>query len=83
MDKTMDDKLMYISNDETQITPFLDYNQKLKCFESKLNESTNQNSTKVPKLFGQRFRKRYNKTLGTVLINGLMSPPSLDLNSKS
>ena len=35
-----------------------------------MNQPINQ-----PKLLSQRIRKRYNKTLGTSVINSLMSPP--------
>ena len=48
--KTMDDKLMYIPNDDTQIYPNVDYNQWLKQFDTQLNESTNQNLIKVFKV---------------------------------
>ena len=41
----MADKLMYIPNYDTQITPSVDYNLK-----TKLNEPTNHNSIKVPKV---------------------------------
>ena len=36
----MADKFMFISNDDTQMTTFEDYNNKLKHFETPLNEPT-------------------------------------------
>ena len=46
----MTDKLMYISNDDTQNYPSVEYNQWLKRLYTKLNEPTNQNIMKVPKV---------------------------------
>ena len=46
----MDDKLMYIPNDDTQFIPSVDYNQWLKRLDALLNESTNKNSVKIPKV---------------------------------
>ena len=48
----MVDKLMYILNDDTQITQSVDYN---KWLDTQLNEQTNQNSkvTKVVKLINK------------------------------
>ena len=40
---------------------------------TQLNESTNQNSLKYPKLLGKRIRKRNYNTLGTSVINSLLS----------
>ena len=57
-----------------KITPYVDYN-KLKRLDTKLNESTNQNSLKVPKVLSQRISKRYYKTFGTSVINSPMLPP--------
>ena len=42
-DKTMDDILMYIPNDDTQNTPSLDYNWWLKRLETQLNDPINRN----------------------------------------
>ena len=58
-----------------KITPSVDYNLWLKRLDTQLNEPTNQ----IPKLLSQRIRKRYNKTLGTSVLNSPMSPPSLIL----
>ena len=44
----MADKLLYIHNDDTQITPSIDYNLFLKRLYTQLNEPTNENLTKVP-----------------------------------
>ena len=43
----------------------LTQNKYLKRLNTQLNEPTNQNSRKSSKIFGQRIRKRYYKTLGT------------------
>ena len=51
-----------------KITPSVDYNLWLKRLDTQLNELTNQ----IPKLLSQRIRKRYNKTLGTSVINSLI-----------
>ena len=49
-DKTMADKLMYISNDDTQNYPFYRLQLVLKHLYTKLNEPTIQNLIKVPKV---------------------------------
>ena len=54
-DKTMADKLMNIPNDDKQNHPSEDYNYWLERFDTQVNESTNQNSLKSPKLFSQRI----------------------------
>ena len=46
----MADKLMYIPNDDTQIIPSVDYKLWLKHLDTQFNDSTNQNSLKVPKV---------------------------------
>ena len=66
MDETMADNLMYISNNDTQNYLFLDCNWLLKRLGTQLNETTNQNSTIVPKVVKQRIRKRYYKLYGKV-----------------
>ena len=48
-----------------------------------INEPTNQNSIKVPKLVSQRIRNRYQKTLGTSVINGSTFRPFLQNNRKN
>ncbi len=40
-----------------KIVPSVDYDQWLKYFNTKINEPTNQNSLKPPKLLRQRIRK--------------------------
>ena len=55
---------MYILNDNTQNYPFCRLKLVVETFEQ-LNELTNQNSLKFPKLLRQRIRKRYIKTFGT------------------
>ena len=41
-DKTMADKLMCIPNDDTQITPYVEYKKWLKCLDTESNKPTNQ-----------------------------------------
>ena len=43
-------KLMYFPKDDTKIISCLDYNYWLKRLDTQLNESTNQNLLKVPKV---------------------------------
>ena len=45
----MPEKLVYISNDDSQNYPLVDYNYWLKCLKTKLNEPNNHNSIKVAK----------------------------------
>ena len=72
-------KLMYNLNNDTQIYTILeDYNQWLKRLDTQLNEPTNQNSRKVPKVVKSTNKKTlYYKTMGTIEINSGMSPPFL------
>ena len=49
----MTDILLYFPNYDTKITPSVDYNFELKRLDTQLNESTNQNSIKVPKVVKQ------------------------------
>jgi len=53
-----------------KIAPSVDYNWWLKCLDTQLNESTNQNGIKVPKVVKQTNRKTLFKTflLGTSFI---------------
>ena len=67
----MADKFMYIHNDDTQNYPFCRLKFVVETF-----ESTNKNWLKSPKLLSKRIRKLYYKTLGTIVINSPMSPPS-------
>ena len=46
----MADKLMDIPNDDTKITPSLDYNKWLKPLDTQHNEPINQNPIKVHKV---------------------------------
>ena len=61
-----------------KITPYL-LRSLVKTFE--LNEPINQNLLKHPKLLSQRIRKRFHKTLGTIVINSPLSSPSLASNA--
>ena len=61
----MANKLMYIPNVHTQITPSVDYNQWLKGLDTQLNKPTNQNPLKVPKVVKSTNKKRYYKTSET------------------
>ena len=72
----MADKLKYIPMMIHKITPSLDYNQWLKRMDIQLNELTNQNLLKSPKLW-KRIEKRYYKTLETSVLNSPLSPLSL------
>ena len=72
----MADKLMYISNDNTQNYPFC----RVKLVVETLEQSTNHNSLKSPKLLSQRIKKLYYKTLGTSAINSPLSPIFLAFN---
>ena len=63
----MADKFMYIPNDDTQ-NYTVGYNYWLNLLETQLNQPTNHNSIKIPKVVKLTKRKRYYKTL---------SPPSL------
>ncbi len=53
----MVDKLMYIHNDDTKIILCVDYNLLLKRLDTHINEPTNQNSIKVPKVIKQQKKK--------------------------
>ncbi len=53
----MADKLMYITNDEYKITPSVDYNKWIKRLDTQLNEPTNQNAIKDPKVVKQTNKK--------------------------
>ena len=64
--KTMADKLMNISNYDTQNYPF--YRLQLLVIGYTLN-LMNQQIKKSLKLSSQRIRKRYYETLGTIVIN--------------
>ena len=73
MDKTIADKLIYNPNDNTHNYPFCGFNLLVKIFGHSTKET---NQSKFNKSY-QRLRKHYNKTLGTSVINSLMSPPSM------
>ena len=69
----MANELIHIPNDDTQNHPsYVDYNYWLKRLDTQLHELTDQNSIKVPKVV-----KPKNKTLGTGVINSVLSLPSL------
>ena len=61
----MADKSMYLPNDDTQNYPFCRLELVIETLETQLNESTNHNSLKSPKVLSQRIRKRNYKTLET------------------
>ena len=71
----MADKLMYIPNDNTKITPSVSYNLRFKHVDTQFNKSTNQNSLKSPKLLSQQISKRYYRTLGTSIKKQPIVPP--------
>ena len=58
----MVDKLMYITNDDTENVIICRLQLVIKRLDTQLN---NQNQFKSPKLLSQRIRNRYCKTLGT------------------
>ena len=64
-----------------KITLSVNYNWWLKRLDTKLNEPTNQNSIKVPKIVNQTNRKRYHLTLGTSVMNSPMSLPTQKVNT--
>ena len=66
-----------------KIATSVDYNKWLRRWDTPLNEQTNQNLTKVPKvklLSQQKRKKRYYETFGTTIINSQLSPLSLLTN---
>ena len=65
-DKTMDNKLMYIPNEDKQINPSVDYNYWLKSFDT----SSLYNPIKFPQFLSQQMMKKC-KNLSS------MFPPSL------
>ena len=64
-----------------KIPTSVDYNYWLKRLDTQLNETTNQNSLKVPKVVNPMNKKTILKTLGTSVINSLLSPLSLVVSS--
>ena len=58
-DKTIADKLMFITNQKTHNHPSVDFNQQLKRLDTQLNERTNQNSIKVSKVFKPTNKKSF------------------------
>ena len=57
-----------------KFTAFVDYNQWLKRLDTQINKAK-KNSIKVTKVVMTLNKKRYNKTLGTSVVNSPMSPP--------
>ena len=68
----MADKFMQIPYDDTQNYPF----SRLQLVVETFVHSTSMKIYQSPRLLSKRIRKRYHKTLGTV-INSSISPPSL------
>ena len=60
-----------------KIPSSVDYNYSLKRLDTQLNESTNQNSLKVPKVVKQTNKKTFLKILRTSVINSPLSPSFL------
>ena len=56
----------YIPNNVNKITHSVDYNKCLKCLDTPLNEQTNQNLIKAPKVVKPIIRKDCYNTLGTL-----------------
>ena len=69
----MVNKLMYISNDDTQ-NYFCILKLVVETLNTKLNKSTKSKFTNVLKVVDQRIRKRYYKTLWTCVIDSPFSP---------
>ena len=65
---------------KNKIPSFVDYNYWLKHLDTQLNESTNQNSLKVPKVVKPTNKKMLLKTLGTSVMNSPLSPSFLITN---
>ena len=61
----MADKLMHFPNEDKKITRSVNYNQWLKSLNTQLNEPTNQNLIKVPKVVMPTY-KNFIKLLGLV-----------------
>ena len=59
---------------DIQNYPFCRLTLMLKRSITQLDKPTNQDSVKSPKLFSQRMRKRYYKTLGSSVINSPFFP---------
>ena len=59
------------------ITSSVDYNLRLKRLDTQLNEATNQNSRKVPKVIKLTNKNMLLKSLWTSVINSPMSPLSM------
>ena len=62
-----------------KITPSVDYNKRLKRFDTQLNKPTIQNLIKVSKMVKLINCKRYHETLGTSVINNPLTFPSRGL----
>ena len=76
----MADKVLYIPNNYTQNYSYCRLQFMVKHLDTQLNQPTNQNLIKVPKVVKQMNKDCYYNTLGTSVINGQMSPPSLSRN---
>ena len=72
----MADKLMCNLDDDAQNKSFSRLQLMVKRLYTQLNEPTNQNSIRSPKLVSQKI-KHYNKTLGTSVINSPCPLPPL------
>ena len=71
---------MYIPNDDTQNSPFCRLQLVVKNLDTQIDESTDKNLLKFPKVaepMKKEIRNRYYKTLGTSVIKSPLSPPSL------
>ena len=51
--------------------------------DTQFNDLTNHNSVKVPKVDNPTNKKRNYKSLGTIVMNSTMAPPSLVINNYS
>ena len=73
----MADELMYISNSDTKNYSICRIELVVETFEHSAYLTNQSKFTKSPNLLSQGIRKRYYKTLGTSVINSLLSPLSL------
>ena len=69
---------MYIHNDDTQNYPS-ELQLVFENLDTQLNEPTNQNTLKVPKVVKPTNKKMLLYDMGSSVINSPMSPPSLQI----
>ena len=75
-DKTMANKLMWISNDDTQKYPFCRLQFVVETFGHSTLWTNQSKFTEVPKVIKPTIKKTCHKTLGTIVRNSQLSLPS-------